>query len=60
MLLDELTEEANYCTLLLSVAELQQEISPAQYHGTGVLVRADGQVKVVAESIKEGLSCKLS
>lgn len=60
MLLDELTQEADYFTLLLGVTELQQEISPAQYHGVGVLVCADGQVKVMAESIKEGLSCKLS
>lgn len=60
MLLDELTQEADYFALLLGVTELQQEISPAQYHGVGVLVCADGQVKVMAESIKEGLSCKLS
>lgn len=60
MLLDELTQEADYFTLLFSVAELQQEISPPQDHGIGVLVCADGQVKVMAKSVKKGLSCKLS
>lgn len=60
MMLDKLTEEANYFTLLLCVAELQQEISPAQYHGVGVLVCADGKVKVMAEGVKESLCCQLS
>lgn len=59
MFLDELTQEANYFTLLLSVAKLQQKISPAQHHGICILVCVDGQVKVVTESIQEGLSCKL-
>lgn len=60
MLLDELAEEADYFTFLLGVAELQQETSPALYHRVGVLVCADGQVKVMAESVKEGLRCQLS
>lgn len=60
MLLDQLAQEADYFTLLLGVAELQQEVSPAPHHRLGVLVRTDGQVEVVAESVKEGLGCELS
>lgn len=59
MLLDELTQELNYFTLLLSVAKLQQEVSPAQCHRTLVSC-SDGQVNVMAESVKESLSCKMS
>lgn len=60
MVLDELAQELNYFTLLLGVAELQQEISPAQYDGVGVLVCADGQVEVMTERVKEGLRRQLS
>lgn len=59
MLLDELTQVLDDFTLFHSVAELQQEISPARCY-RGLVVEVHGKVYVMAECIKEGLGCKLS
>lgn len=59
MLLDELTQVLDDFTLLHSVAELQQEISPA-WRYRALVVDVHGKVNVMAECVKEGLGCKLS
>ncbi len=50
MLLDELTQVLDDFTLFHSVAELQQEISPARRY-RGLVVEVHGKVYVMAECI---------
>lgn len=59
MLLDELTQVLDDFTLLHSVAELQQEISPACRY-RALVVDVHGKVNMMAECVKEGLGYKLS
>lgn len=59
MLLDELTQVLDDFALLHSVAELQQEVSPARRY-RALVVDVHGKVNVMAECVKEGLGCELS
>lgn len=59
MLLDELTQVLDDFTLFHSVAELQQEISPARRY-RALVVEVHGKVNVMTECIKKGLGYKLS